>query len=140
MSSHYNLTNQELDDLEFEHRHAIDKRYADRVKAVYLLGKGWPVTKIAEALLIDRETVRNHFKRYRKGGLAALQQNDAGGSEAALTKAQLQFLDQHLSKNLYLTAKEVAYYVEQTWQVAYSESGMTQLLHRLGYVELTQKQ
>ena len=134
MSSHYNLTNQELDDLEFEHRHAIDKRYADRVKAVYLLGKGWPVTKIAEALLIDRETVRNHFKRYRKGGLAALQQNDAGGSEAALTKAQLQFLDQHLSKNLYLTAKEVAYYVEQTWQVAYSESGMTQLLHRLGYV------
>ncbi|WP_143057349.1 hypothetical protein [Nitrosomonas sp. Nm51] len=29
---------------------------------------------MAEALLLDRETVRNHFKRYRKGGLAALQQ------------------------------------------------------------------
>ncbi|WP_292988894.1 helix-turn-helix domain-containing protein, partial [Nitrosomonas sp.] len=112
MSSRYELTDQELDDLEFEHRHATDKRYADRVKAVYLLGKGWTVTKIAEALLIDRETVRNHFKRYRKGGLSALQQNDAGGSDAALTKEQLQFLDQHLSENLYLTAKEIAHYVE----------------------------
>lgn len=91
---------EELVELETGHRHANDKRYVDRVKAVYLLGKGWSVTKIAEALLIDRETVRNHFKRYRKGGLAALQQNDAGGSDAALTKEQQQFLDQHLSGNL----------------------------------------
>ncbi len=63
MSSRYDLTGQELGDLEFEHRHATDKRYADRIKAVYLLGRGWLVAKIAEALLIDRETVRNHFKR-----------------------------------------------------------------------------
>lgn len=134
MSSHYHLTDQEPADLEFEHRHATDKRYADRVKAVYLLGKGWSVTKIAQALLIDRETVRNHFKRYRKGGLAALQRNDAGGSDAALTEEQQRLLDQHLRENLYLTAKEIAHYVEQAWQVTYSESGMAQLLHRLGYV------
>jgi transposase len=129
MFSHYHPTDQELADLEFEHRHATGKLYADRVKAVYLLGKGCSVTKIAQALLIDRETVRNHFKRYRKGGLAALQRNDAGGSDAALTE-----LDQHLRENLYLTVKEIAHYVEQTWRVTYSESGMTQLLHRLDYV------
>ncbi|SFI98960.1 hypothetical protein [Nitrosomonas sp. Nm34] len=63
MSSRYQLTDQELSELEFEHRHTTDKRYADRVKAVYLLGKGWSVTKIAQALLIYRETVRNHFQR-----------------------------------------------------------------------------
>ncbi|HNP27095.1 MAG TPA: hypothetical protein PKM20_10170 [Nitrosomonas sp.] len=39
MSSRYKLTDQELYDLEFEYRHATDKRYADRVKAVNLLGK-----------------------------------------------------------------------------------------------------
>lgn len=39
MSSRYHLTDKELDDLEFEHRHTSDKRYADRVKTVYLLGK-----------------------------------------------------------------------------------------------------
>ena len=88
MSTRYHLPDQELDDLELEHRHATDKRYADRVKAVYWLGKGGSVTQVAEALLIDRETVRNHFKRYRKGGLSALQKHDAGGSDAALTEEQ----------------------------------------------------
>ncbi|MCW5602455.1 MAG: winged helix-turn-helix domain-containing protein [Nitrosomonas sp.] len=98
-----------------------------------MLAKGWSVTRIVEALLIDRETVRIHFKRYRKG-VAALQKNDAGGSDAALTEEQQRLLDQHLRENFYLTAKEIAHYVEQTWRVTYSESGMTQLLHRLGYV------
>jgi len=134
MTSRYHLSRQELDELELEHRHAPEKRYADRIKTVYLLGKGWSVTKVAEALIIDRETVRNHYKRYRKGGLVALQKNDAGGSEAMLSEEQQLALDQHLLGNLYLTAKEIAYYVEQTWEVSYSESGITQLLHRMGYV------
>ena len=134
MTSRYHLNPSELDDLAFEHRHTSDKRYADRVKTVYLLGKGWPVTRIAEALLIDQETGRHHFKRYRKGGLSALQQHDVGGSDALLSEEQQQALDQHLRTQLYLTAKEIAHYVEHTWQVTYSESGMTQLLHRLGYV------
>jgi DNA-binding NarL/FixJ family response regulator len=63
MSSRCHLTDQELSELAFEHRHTTDKRYAGRVKAVYLLGKGWSVTRIAHTLLIDRETVRNHFQR-----------------------------------------------------------------------------
>lgn len=37
--------------------------------------------KIAEALLTDRERVRNHFERYRKGGLPAPQKHDAGGQQ-----------------------------------------------------------
>ncbi len=60
MFSHYHITDQVLDDLEFEHCHTTDKCYAGWVKTVYLLGNRWSVTKIAEALLIDRETVRNH--------------------------------------------------------------------------------
>jgi transposase len=134
MSPRYHLTASELEDLEFEHRHTSDKRFADRVKSVYLLGKGWSVTKIAEALMIDRETVRNYFKRYSKGGLSALQKHEAGGSDAALNEENRQALDLHLREQLYLTAKEIAHYVEQRWHISYSESGMTQLLHRLGYV------
>lgn len=37
---------------------------------VYLLGRGWPVTQMGDALMMDRETTLNHYKRYRKGGLA----------------------------------------------------------------------
>jgi transposase len=84
--------------------------------------------------MIDRESVRNHHKRYRKGGLIALLRNDAGGSESALTCEQQQQLVDYLQTHLCLTAKQVAHYVQQTWQVTYSESGITQLLHRLGFV------
>lgn len=33
-----------------------------------------------------------------------------------------------------LCAKQVKHYAQQTWQVTYSERGITQLLHRLGFV------
>lgn len=134
MSNRYHLTQAELDELQYEHRHTSDKRHADRLKAVYLLGSGWPVGKVAEALMIDRESVRNHHKRYHKGGLAALLRNEAGGSESALNSEQRQQLTEYLQAHLCLTAKQVAHYVQQTWQVSYSESGITQLLHRLGFV------
>jgi transposase len=134
MSNRYHLTDQEIDELEYEHRHTSDKRYADRLKAVYLLGSGWPVSEAAQALMIDRESVRNHHKRYRKGGLMALLRNDAGGSECALNTEQRQQLTDYLQSHLCLTAKQVAHYVQQTWQISYSERGITQLLHRLGFV------
>ena len=134
MSNRYHLTQQELDELEYEHRHTGDKRYADRIKAVYLLGSGWQVSQVAQALMIDRESVRNHHKRYRKGGLMALLRNEAGGSECALNGEQRQQLADYLQNHLCLTAKQVAHYVQQTWQVTYSERGITQLLHRLGFV------
>jgi transposase len=134
MSNRYQLTQQEIEELEYEHRHTSDKRYADRLKAVYLLGSGWQVSQVAQALLIDRESVRNHHKRYRKGGLEGLRRHDAGGSEAALNCEQRQQLTDYLQTHLCLTAKQVAHYVQQTWDVTYSESGIRQLLHRLGFV------
>ena len=61
--------------------------------------------------MIDRETVRNHYKRYRKGGLPALQKFEVGGSESFLNELQRQALDQHLHEKLYLTAKEIAHFM-----------------------------
>ncbi|WP_198244894.1 helix-turn-helix domain-containing protein [methane-oxidizing endosymbiont of Gigantopelta aegis] len=43
-------------------------------------------------------------------------------------------MDEYLQKNLHLTAKSVAAYIKERWQVRYSERGVTALLHRLGYV------
>ena len=134
MSSKYELPQNELDELRDAHRQASNRRMADRIKAVYLLGKGWSSSEVAEALLVDRETVRSHFKRYRKGGIKALLRNDAGGSQPLLNAEQQRALDEHLKEHFYLTAKEVAHYVKQTWGVSYSESGITQLLKRMGYV------
>jgi transposase len=78
----------------------------------------------------------HHFKRYRQGGIHALRNLGAGvgGSTCALDAGQLASLDAHLQENVYLSAKDIAHWVEETFGVSYTESGMTAVLHRLGYV------
>jgi len=56
------------------------------------------------------------------------------GSEALLNAEQLRTLDEHLQTQVYPTSADVVRYVEQHWCVRYTPSGMSALLHRLGYV------
>jgi len=130
----YALSSEELAELRAAHRSTRDKREADRIKAVILLGSGWPAEQVAEALMVDPNTVRSHFKRYRQGGLRALGEVAFCGSACQLDAEQLVYLVQHLNAHLYPTAKGIAAWVAQTFGVAYTESGMTALLHRLGFV------
>ena len=51
-----------------------------------------------------------------------------------LSLEQEQELDTYLQERLHITAKSVVAYVEERWDIHYTESGMTDLLHRLGYV------
>ena len=134
MTDSYHLSERELAHLRSAHRHTREKRQADRLKAVYLLGRGWTVSQVAEALLLDPGSVRNHFRRYREGGAEALMQDPPGGSEARLNEDQLLKLDVHLSEQLYPRAKDVAHYVAEEFKVDYSLRGITHLLRRLGYV------
>lgn len=43
-------------------------------------------------------------------------------------------MDAYLQEHLHITAKSVVAYVVERWDIHYSESGMTDLLHRLGYI------
>lgn len=130
----YTLPPDKLAELRKAHRKARDKREADRIKAVVLLATGWTAEQVAEALLIDPNRVRNHFRRYQAVGLKALGDIACRGSDCLLDADQLAILDRHLQNNLYLTAKAIAHWVEETVGVTYTESGMTALLHRLGFV------
>lgn len=130
----YRLSAEELAELRAAHRRVREIREAYRINAVILLGQGRAVKDVADALLLDPETVRSYFKRYKKGGLGDLLRMSYVGSEALLNSTQLRALDARLQGTMYHTALEVARYVEQTWDVRYAPSGMTALLHRLGYV------
>jgi transposase len=132
----YTLSADKLAELRAAHRGTQDKREADRIKAVVLLATGWTAEDVAEVLQVEPNTVRNHFKCYREGGIEALGRvgTGVGGSTCALDAEQLVSLDTHLQKNLYLSAKAIAHWVKETFGVSYTESGMTAILHRLGYV------
>ena len=55
----FRLTPQQITILKALHRKQRDRRFADRLKAVVLLGSG-SAANVAQALLIDEVTVRNH--------------------------------------------------------------------------------
>jgi transposase len=55
------------------------------------------------------------------------------GSEALLAPEQLSELDAYLQAHLHQTAASVARWVKARFSVCYTASGMTALLHRLGY-------
>jgi len=130
----YILSDTELSNLREAHAELREKRDADRIKAVILLGSGWSATNVAEALLIDRNTVRSYYRNYQKGGIDKLLKTQHVGRAGFLSVAEAKELDDYLQENLHLTAKSVAAYIKKRWGIGYSERGVTVLLHRLGYV------
>ena len=130
----YRLTSDELTQLRAAHRRTRDQCKADRIKAVILLASGWRAEDIAEALPVDPNAVRAHFKRYRSGGLGELLKVAYRGSDLQLSDAQLDRLDRHLQEHLYPLAKDIAAGGQAELAVTNTPSGVTALLHRLGFV------
>ena len=84
-------------------------------------------------MLIDPDTVRSYYKRYKKGGVRELLRMSFVDSEALLDAERRREADAHWQDALYPTAEAIARFIEQRWGVRYTPSGMTALLHRLGY-------
>jgi len=68
------------------HRKMSRRRDADVVKAVLLLGTGWTEHDVAEALLLDENTVARYVERYRQDKRGPFWQMDYQGSEPKLTE------------------------------------------------------
>ena len=71
------------------HRRAKKKRDADRIKAIVLLSQGWTYVQVAQALLIDEETIRNYLKRFIDSGLKGLLADNYKGKESKLSIKEL---------------------------------------------------
>jgi len=129
----YHLSEKELNILKIAHKGAHKKRQADRIKAVYLLGSGWSLRMVHEALLLDEDTLRNYFERYKRGNLMGLLDDKYLGNQGRLTTEEERHLDEHLQEVTYRTAKEIVEFIKDEFDEEYSISGIHDLLHRLGY-------
>lgn len=97
-----------------------------------LLGKGSTQRQVPEALLLEDDSVRSHWARYRRGGLGALRKDNYSGGLSYFNAVEVGELDTHLQEHL--TVQEVVTYVENRFGVAYTLSGMTDRLKRPGFV------
>ena len=117
----------------FEHKHETDGRMRDRYKAILLLDQGWSYQKIAEALLINQNTIRRYFEAFQEGGIDTLILLKYQGRPAQLSEIQQEQLKDHLRENIYLSASQVQSYIEKAFSITYTAKGVVNLLHRLGF-------
>lgn len=129
----FKLNKDELADLRRAHKSEYYRRSADKIKSVVLLGSGWTLEEVKDALLLDEETLRSYVKKYQEGGLSTLLKVEFKGSEPQLSVAEIEQLCEALNTRIFLTTQSVIDYVKKKLGIVYSQSGMRDLLHRLGY-------
>ena len=127
------LTESQLIELRCAHQAERNRNAAYKINAVILLGTGWTLKAVKEALLIDDETLRSYVEKYRKGGIDELIQTHYLGRHCRLIEEQQVQLCEELESKIYLTTDAVIEYVKEHFSVSYTLSGMRDLLHRLGY-------
>lgn len=130
----FSLTPREVEALRQIHRQMSHRTDAYRINAIILLGTGWTQAEVGEALLLDERTIRRYVQAYRDGGVDALLEVRYQGSQGYLSEEQIQQLDCHLQEHLYCHVHEIQRYIENTFGVEYSISGVTELLNRMDYV------
>ena len=129
----FTLTDAELINLRAAHKAERNKKSAYRINAIILLGSGWQIAQVKEALLLDDETLRNYVRKYQEGGIQELLTTNYSGRQSSLSSDQESLLCSELETTIHLTTASVIEFVKKTYGITYSSSGMTKLLHRLGY-------
>jgi transposase len=76
---------------------------------------------------------RHYFERYQQGGLPALLDDSYSGAEPKLDAHQMSELEGYLEEYILPDAKSVIAHIDKQYGVHYSVSGVTDLLHRLGF-------
>lgn len=127
------LWDDEVVEIKKQHKKCVVKRYADRLKAMILLNDGYSFEKVAEILILDDDTIRRWYHIFDDEGIKGLQRDLYKGGISKLDDGQLEALAVHLDENLFLTSKAVCHWVKSQWAIEYTESGMTGLLHSLGF-------
>jgi transposase len=124
------LSEEERNALKAQHRQEKNRRVADRIKAILLSDKGWTYRQIAEALLIDEQTIGRHVDEYKEDQKLTL---SSGGSMGKLSWVQAGELVTHLERVTYLKIADIISYVQATYDVSYTVQGMTSWMHSHGF-------
>ena len=111
-----------------------EHRVARRANAIVLLDRGWNCERVAAALLLDDDTVRNWLRAFERGGVEGLKAFGHEGSCSDLSREQEIALSDWVGAHCPRSTRIVGAWLKRTFGLSYSRSGLIALLHRLGFV------
>ena len=124
------LSFQERKVLLSQHKKERDSRISDRLKVILWYDNEKSIEEIAKLLFLNIETVKRHIKEYNE---AKKLKPSNGGSESKLTSDESKKLSDHLEFHTYTKVKDISDYINKTYGVRYSNSGLTKWLHEKGF-------
>jgi transposase len=108
-------------------------RLARRANALVLLDGGWSCEKVAAALFLDDDTVRQWHGLFLQDGFDGLLRFEAGGSVCRMSPEQQERLKAWVAGALPRSTRQIGAWVETEFGLAYEgRSGLIALLNRLG--------
>jgi transposase len=126
------LTPRQRKDISDRRRHAPDRRIYQRLSAVLWSDGGLSREVIANLLGVSTRQVGQWLRIFRNKGLEELTTLHYQGDPGRLGPAQVKRLKQEIAKGVFHNAEQVRTWVEATFGVAYSASGLKDLLRRIG--------
>ncbi len=125
------LSPEEEQELRALHRKERDRRVCDRIKAILLSNQGWTYLMIAQALMIDDQTVSQHVCEYKESRKL---KPESGGSPSKLAEVEAQALETYLQTTLYTKIQDICVYVEAVFGKKYTVSGMQSWMRHHDFV------
>jgi transposase len=122
---------------ELHRQYKAEKHLARRTRlhAFWQVREGKSLKEVSAMLGIAYRNLQRWVAWYRQGGLAEVLERTPGGGPgkpAFLTAEQLEKLRQAVDTGSFHTAKEVAAWIEQQWEVKYTPEGIYSLFRRMG--------
>lgn len=128
------LSQEEKTKIKQAHRNCKQRKFADRLKALLLLDKGFSCVEVGDLLLLDDDTIRTYRTSYLTDGLQVLISTNNKGTKSLLSDQQLVDLEAHITQNVYGNSKGIVTWIKKQFNIDYSASGINALLDRLGFV------
>jgi transposase len=126
------LTARQRKEIGERRRHAQDRRIYQRLSAVLGSEDGRSREEIAGLLGVSTRQVGQWLRIFRNKGLEELGTLHYQGDPGRLRPAQVERLKQEIATGVFHNAEQVRTWVHDTLGVAYSISGVKDLLRRIG--------
>jgi transposase len=126
------LTAQQRQEISERRRQADDRRIFQRLSALLWIDEGRTREEVAELLGISSRQVGDWLRIFRNKGLDELCTLHYRGDPGRLRPAQVERLRQEIATGAFHNADQVRAWIEEQFGVAYSASGVKDLLHRIG--------
>lgn len=131
----FSLQPEERKDLILLGKQIKDVKGAIRVRVILALDAGYTNKEVADILLLDEDTVSKWKKKYQKQQFFSDWLKEYySGYNGKLTREQIEEIEGFVKKHTVTDSREVVKFIKETFDKTYTITGVTKLLHRMGFV------